>query len=776
MSSIPVSFEDLDNGSQQSSQPVPVSASDLDESGSQAQGPVNPYAKPQQPASPSDVAERVGGPKGYWQSNLESLGHTFGIGRAEAEQAQQQAREHPVETAVEGIPAVGVAKGLYSGFMRTTDELGQAVDSLRGGNPAMAGVHAVQSIPFLGPGIAKAGEQTKAPTPGESYLGQVGDVVTSPGALGTLTGTAIQGGLAAEGARGLGRAAEGAPRPVANPSTGTSAAPEPPSGPGGGGGSSPSAPRTPVAPAGNFMEPSGGAGGVATALRTEVEAPPKAPAALSPEDQEIADRMAAEKADVPTQPPTLRDLMGKVMDLRKSQDAARSMGLIQEAASLDPQIQAAREAVYVGHLDAMTDAIDSRFPGVADEVPGAPPPQTPLRPIDIYSIYMDSVKAGVPPAMAAAVLGMTPQHQELAHTAAFFIPNQMAAAAKASAPPAPPAPPQQPPVRPVDPVTIQQQAQAQTVQEVAARAASIQQQAEQAAAGVQPPKPPEIPAPQGMDQGALTQQTVDNAVQAIRATPYQTRYLAQREAAGTLAQWALETKTPIGPDGNLENIDSPKAAQTWAVKIINEEVDRQHEVAKAQAKAQKAAQDAAVEKAKQVQEEADTAQQERDEFASGNPPAASAQQVDVPDTPQTQKARQLLAGAPKHWPAEKLEKMLRDAVMLAKPVRDSLIQDHIRLRSNQQEDAAQAGMTGQPIASGKSREELQAWADGVVAGEHPFVHIPQDMAFKPAGVDKLERTPVKGAGVFNGTYYHVKDIKPDEIRKAARDKTDSTLR
>ena len=71
---------------------------------------------------------------------------------------------------------------------------------------------------------------------------------------------------------------------------------------------------------------------------------------------------------------------------------------------------------------------------------------------------------------------------------------------------------------------------------------------------------------------------------------------------------------------------------------------------------------------------------------------------------------------------------------------------------------------------GQSREELQAWADAVAKGEHPYVHIPANSDFKPVGVEGLTRTPVKGAGPFSGTYYHSKNIEAAEIRKAARDK------
>jgi hypothetical protein len=352
--------------------------------------------------------------------------------------------------------------------------------------------------------------------------------------------------------------------------------------------------------------------------------------------------------------------------------------------------------------------------------------------------------------------------------------------AGAGAPGEPPAPGSEPPAAPAAPsdaTTIQMQAQMQTVQETAARAAGVQKQAEQVAGMTPPPplapKPGEpgsgkLPSPAGMDDGHLSQDTVDKAGQAIQMLPEANRPGAIREAVGNLASWMFDKKTVVGPDNKVVNVDSQRAAQTEAVKIINAEVDRQAEKAQNAAEQQQEA-------IEQRQESATQAQQERDEALSpqkATKPTADAGPVEIPNTPSVQKARNVLASAPMDTPAADLDVLIRRTATVTTPVRKALVQEEVTRRANQEQDQAQVAMTGQPTPEGQSREELQRWADGVKAGEHPFVHIPQESNFKPQGVEDLTRTPVKGAGAFSGTYYHAPEVSAADIRKAARDKKD----
>lgn len=134
--------------------------------------------------SPSQVKQ-----PGFW----ENLGHTFGIGTQEAQAAQQQFAQHPIQTMAENAlgPVYQAGKAALGGFMRSTDEAGQAIDALRNGNPAAAGVHAVTALPIVGPALNKMSEEAPATTPGQSYLSQVGSAST-PGNVGTALGTAAQ--------------------------------------------------------------------------------------------------------------------------------------------------------------------------------------------------------------------------------------------------------------------------------------------------------------------------------------------------------------------------------------------------------------------------------------------------------------------------------------------------------------------------------------------------------------------------------------------------------
>ena len=126
---------------------------------------------------------------GFW----ENLGHTFGIGKEEAAAREQAFKEHPLKYAAESLagPAYQLAKGAVGGVMRSTGELGQAVDELRGGNPASASVHAVTAVPIVGPALKKMSDEAPATTPGQSYLSRVASAAT-PGNVGTAPGTAAQ--------------------------------------------------------------------------------------------------------------------------------------------------------------------------------------------------------------------------------------------------------------------------------------------------------------------------------------------------------------------------------------------------------------------------------------------------------------------------------------------------------------------------------------------------------------------------------------------------------
>ena len=156
-------------------QPIPQQPVTLDFSKAQPISQNTPAPQQQQP--------------GFW----ENLGHTFGIGQQEAAQQEKEFKEHPVRTLL--APAIGpilpMAQGLAHGFMRSTGEVGQAIDALQARNPAAAGVHAVQAIPFVGPAMQTMSDQSNPVAANASYGERLKAAVT-PGNVGTALGTSAQ--------------------------------------------------------------------------------------------------------------------------------------------------------------------------------------------------------------------------------------------------------------------------------------------------------------------------------------------------------------------------------------------------------------------------------------------------------------------------------------------------------------------------------------------------------------------------------------------------------
>ena len=104
------------------------------------------------------------------------------------------------------MPGVGLVKGAYEGTKRSLGELGTGVRQASEGNPTGLLSHGISAIPIIGPAMDKAAEQAPAPTQGESYLDQVGDVAGNPGAMGTLVGGATQAAGLLEGTGAAGKA------------------------------------------------------------------------------------------------------------------------------------------------------------------------------------------------------------------------------------------------------------------------------------------------------------------------------------------------------------------------------------------------------------------------------------------------------------------------------------------------------------------------------------------------------------------------------------------
>lgn len=93
---------------------------------------------------------------------------------------------HPIDT-IAGIPKA--VSGMYH---QTADNVSQGIADYKGGNTAGAISHAVSAVPILGPALDKATDQAADNGMGKtgSYLKDLGRAVTSPGAMGTIAGTA----------------------------------------------------------------------------------------------------------------------------------------------------------------------------------------------------------------------------------------------------------------------------------------------------------------------------------------------------------------------------------------------------------------------------------------------------------------------------------------------------------------------------------------------------------------------------------------------------------
>lgn len=121
-----------------------------------------------------------------------SLGKTFGFDPESAKSEYQEMKEHPVRHVLENAPGVPLIRGAYQGLMRSGGEIKHGLQDLSEGNPSGLLSHGISAIPLIGPAMDRAAEQAPPSKPGESYLSQVKDVATNPGAMGTLVGTAAQ--------------------------------------------------------------------------------------------------------------------------------------------------------------------------------------------------------------------------------------------------------------------------------------------------------------------------------------------------------------------------------------------------------------------------------------------------------------------------------------------------------------------------------------------------------------------------------------------------------
>lgn len=99
----------------------------------------------------------------------ESLGHAFGIGKQE----QQDAQAHPIRSAAQLLPGVAPLEGAFSGAKRIGGEVLDAGKDAVHGNMAGAITHGVKALPFVGPAIDKAADQYAD----QNYGGEAGTLL-----------------------------------------------------------------------------------------------------------------------------------------------------------------------------------------------------------------------------------------------------------------------------------------------------------------------------------------------------------------------------------------------------------------------------------------------------------------------------------------------------------------------------------------------------------------------------------------------------------------------
>lgn len=131
-----------------------------------------------------------------------ALGDSFGLDANPTNRSIGDA----VKTGIEG-PAAPVIRSAYQGAKRIGGELVDAGKDALNSNIAGAASHTIKSIPIIGPGMDKMADYAADNgATGKDYLRDLKATVTSPEAMATGLGTAIQAApIAADASVGLGR-------------------------------------------------------------------------------------------------------------------------------------------------------------------------------------------------------------------------------------------------------------------------------------------------------------------------------------------------------------------------------------------------------------------------------------------------------------------------------------------------------------------------------------------------------------------------------------------
>lgn len=135
----------------------------------------------------------MGGLKSFADATgLRPLAHSI-MHPIQAQQEESQAwNDHPMQKLGESIvPGLGMIEGAYQGAKRIGGELADAGKSAMEGNGAGAAYHGIKAVPFVGPALDRASDESEPiDSHRDSYGTQLGATLSSPRAMGTLAGTA----------------------------------------------------------------------------------------------------------------------------------------------------------------------------------------------------------------------------------------------------------------------------------------------------------------------------------------------------------------------------------------------------------------------------------------------------------------------------------------------------------------------------------------------------------------------------------------------------------
>jgi GGDEF domain-containing protein len=310
---------------------------------------------------------------------------------------------------------------------------------------------------------------------------------------------------------------------------------------------------------------------------------------------------------------------------------------------------------------------------------------------------------------------------------------------------------------PPDPAMQQHQADTAAAVKALTDGAAADANAARQAAGVPPPPPPKPPMPAGMDQGELRPAVVSNLAKMVQIAPPQMRAGMFLEAHAQLAGWLGTQRTVILPDGKMQVIDSPKKAETVAQDILNNEVERH----------QQAHQDMLDQRAEQQKQAEEQAKEETEQAAS------QPNEKGEEENPLLNRAKTILAAnqdAPPVRQVALLQRQLRVGPGLAQQL-------HARVTQ-----ALQVPGTGNMVGSSthpvteEPREQIDQQIASLAGGTVPVVHLPEGTQYRPAIPPGMKMIRVSGDAPGAGMYlYNPAKIQAAAIKEAAKNGTHGDL-